>query len=167
MQWIVERLKAASRPGSIVMIASQASKHVCPGHLLSAYAASKGAVLAFSRNLAMEVATHGIRVNTISPGSVNLNHLVSQPATDVDSMLQVYRDRHEPFHRPRAARVVPILREGASSRACGQSRRLDCHAPATPIQSSVLYHRCRHTYRWRDECVNFWMGGSKKLKSER
>jgi sorbose reductase len=71
VQWTVERLKAASRPGSTVMIASQASQHVCPGHLLSAYAASKGAVLAFARNLAMEVASHGTRVNTISPGSVN------------------------------------------------------------------------------------------------
>lgn len=76
VQWMVERLKAASKPGSIVMIASQAAQHVCPGHLLSAYAASKGAVLAFSRSLAMEVAAQGIRVNTISPGFVHHERLV-------------------------------------------------------------------------------------------
>jgi len=64
----VTQLKLNRKPGSIVMIASQAAQHVCPGHLLTAYAASKGAVLAFSRNLAMEVAANGIRINSISPG---------------------------------------------------------------------------------------------------
>lgn len=50
------------------MIASQAAQHVCPGHLLTAYAASKGGVIAFARNLAIELADYNIRVNTISPG---------------------------------------------------------------------------------------------------
>ncbi|KAK9427037.1 putative short-chain dehydrogenase [Lipomyces doorenjongii] len=70
VQWVVERLKKAGKPGSILMIASQAARHVCPGHLLAAYASSKGGVLAFARNLAVELAGNGIRVNTISPGYI-------------------------------------------------------------------------------------------------
>lgn len=52
------------------MIASQAAQHLCPGHLLAGYASSKGAVLAFARNIAVELACDGIRVNTVSPGFV-------------------------------------------------------------------------------------------------
>jgi NAD(P)-dependent dehydrogenase (short-subunit alcohol dehydrogenase family) len=37
----------------------------------STYGATKGAILAFSRALAWEVAPHNIRVNSISPGSVD------------------------------------------------------------------------------------------------
>jgi NAD(P)-dependent dehydrogenase (short-subunit alcohol dehydrogenase family) len=35
------------------------------------YGATKGAIIAFTRALAWEVASHGIRVNSISPGSVD------------------------------------------------------------------------------------------------
>lgn len=52
------------------MICSQSSQHVCPGHLLTGYAGTKGFVWSFARNLAHELAPDGIRVNTISPGSV-------------------------------------------------------------------------------------------------
>jgi len=37
---------------------------------LSAYSAAKGAILALSRQLAMELAPHRIRVNTVVPGSI-------------------------------------------------------------------------------------------------
>lgn len=55
------------RGGSIVMVASVVA-HV--GFGLPAYTASKGAVLALARELAGEVAHLGIRVNTVSPGTV-------------------------------------------------------------------------------------------------
>jgi sorbose reductase len=54
--------------GSIVMICSQSAQHVCPGHLLTAYAGSKGFVFSMARSLAHELAPDGIRVNTVSPG---------------------------------------------------------------------------------------------------
>lgn len=40
------------------------------GNYATAHAAGKGAVLAMSRQLAMEGAPHNIRVNTISPGMI-------------------------------------------------------------------------------------------------
>ncbi|MFB6988200.1 SDR family NAD(P)-dependent oxidoreductase [Streptomyces sp. NPDC056178] len=54
--------------GVIVNVASSAASHGNP--YMTAYAASKGAVLGFSLSLAAEVAHRGIRVVPVSPGSV-------------------------------------------------------------------------------------------------
>ena len=58
----------ASR-GNIVNLASTAAHKGQPW--ASAYAATKGGVLAFSRALAVEYGGAGLRVNTISPGSID------------------------------------------------------------------------------------------------
>ena len=55
--------------GAIVNIASIAGLNGGPG--LTAYAASKGAIIAFSRALANELAADGIRVNCLAPGWVD------------------------------------------------------------------------------------------------
>lgn len=57
--------------GSIVLIASQSSHIALPGYRMAAYNASKGGVLMLARALAVELAPHAIRVNTISPGFVD------------------------------------------------------------------------------------------------
>lgn len=54
--------------GAIVNISSRAAERASPG--LSAYAASKGALNAFTRSLAVEGAPDGIRANTVAPGYV-------------------------------------------------------------------------------------------------
>lgn len=55
--------------GAIVNIASLAARTGgVPG--LTVYAATKGAVVSFTRGLASEVAEEGIRVNSVSPGTV-------------------------------------------------------------------------------------------------
>jgi NAD(P)-dependent dehydrogenase (short-subunit alcohol dehydrogenase family) len=55
--------------GAIVLTASLAAVKGGPG--LTAYSASKGAIVAFGRALAAELAPDGIRVNTICPGWVD------------------------------------------------------------------------------------------------
>ena len=54
--------------GAIVNIASTAGLRARAN--LAAYAAAKGGVVAFSRQLALDVAADGIRVNVVAPGSV-------------------------------------------------------------------------------------------------
>jgi NAD(P)-dependent dehydrogenase (short-subunit alcohol dehydrogenase family) len=55
-------------PGSVVFISSVVGMVGQPG--LSAYASSKGAILALTKALAMELASEGIRVNSVVPGYV-------------------------------------------------------------------------------------------------
>jgi NAD(P)-dependent dehydrogenase (short-subunit alcohol dehydrogenase family) len=64
----VPHLRAAGR-GSIVNTASLAGRRGGPG--MTAYSASKGAVIAFGTALAMELAKDNIRVNTVCPGWVD------------------------------------------------------------------------------------------------
>jgi NAD(P)-dependent dehydrogenase (short-subunit alcohol dehydrogenase family) len=61
---IPEMIKSGG--GSIICTASECAIHSCHG--LSIYSATKGAVLSFSRVVAMEYARDGIRCNTICPG---------------------------------------------------------------------------------------------------
>ena len=57
-----------SMNGSIVMIGSVAAHRASIGQYLSDYCASKGAVVALARELAVELSDRGIRTNVISPG---------------------------------------------------------------------------------------------------
>lgn len=54
--------------GVVINIASTSATHAHP--FMTAYAATKGAVLAFSLSLAAEVSADGVRVVAISPGGV-------------------------------------------------------------------------------------------------
>jgi NAD(P)-dependent dehydrogenase (short-subunit alcohol dehydrogenase family) len=65
---LVERLIEAGEPGSILFTGSLHSRTVwtCPD-----YSASKAAVAMLMRELAVELAPHRIRVNSISPGAID------------------------------------------------------------------------------------------------
>ncbi|WP_244928811.1 SDR family NAD(P)-dependent oxidoreductase [Nocardioides sp. W7] len=63
-----EAVAHLGRGGVIVNVASSAAAHGNP--YMSAYSASKGAVLAFSLSLAAELVGRGIRVVPVSPGTV-------------------------------------------------------------------------------------------------
>ena len=64
-----ERCKARGAPGSIVMVASTLG--IAPAKRTSVYAATKGAVIAMTKALAVELAPIGVRVNAIAPGIVD------------------------------------------------------------------------------------------------
>ncbi len=61
------RLIAAGRGGAVVNITSTTA-HIASLPRLSAYAASKGGLLAFTRGAAADLARHSIRLNAVSPG---------------------------------------------------------------------------------------------------
>ena len=56
--------------GSIIMVASIAAFRAVRGQMSSAYCGTKGAVKAMVPPIAVELAQHGIRINSISPGYV-------------------------------------------------------------------------------------------------
>ncbi|MBD0379804.1 SDR family NAD(P)-dependent oxidoreductase [Paenibacillus sedimenti] len=62
------RMMRQSQGGTIVHIGSNASKHALRNR--SAYGASKGAVDALTKAMALDLAEYGIRVNTVVPGYV-------------------------------------------------------------------------------------------------
>uniref|UniRef100_A0A6B0V7T1 (3R)-3-hydroxyacyl-CoA dehydrogenase n=1 Tax=Ixodes ricinus TaxID=34613 RepID=A0A6B0V7T1_IXORI len=78
---------------AIVNIASILGKGGFPG--LSAYTASKGGVIAFTKAIAVELATKGIRVNAILPGLTNT------------PMIQKYGNE---TIRERLAKMIPLQR---------------------------------------------------------
>jgi len=64
------RLIARGAPGAILNVASVAGLRGTPPEVLDAvgYSASKGALVAMTRDLAVKWARHGIRVNAVAPG---------------------------------------------------------------------------------------------------
>lgn len=62
-------LRLAERGGAVVNVSSVHAVATSPG--CAVYAASKGALVALTRAMALEVATLGVRVNAILPGAVD------------------------------------------------------------------------------------------------
>lgn len=73
----------ASGAASVINFASANAVHALEGSPALAHCAGKGGVLAMTRQLAMEGASHNIRANTISPGFIRTSaterHLASAP----------------------------------------------------------------------------------------
>ena len=68
MVQLCSRLMARTGGGSIVNIASVTAVLGSPGQ--SAYSATKGAIISFTKSAAKELASQGIRVNAVAPGIV-------------------------------------------------------------------------------------------------
>lgn len=73
------------KPGARIINLASTFAHVgSPGRV--AYSTTKGAMLAFTRSLALDLAEQGIRVNSISPGGIATERLIelfgSQEAAD-------------------------------------------------------------------------------------
>ncbi|KAK5130376.1 hypothetical protein LTR08_002168 [Meristemomyces frigidus] len=113
--------------GSIVMIASMSGSIANRGLICPAYNASKAAVIQLARNLASEWGTHGIRVNTISPGYIG--------TAMVEELFKRYPERRRDWptqnmlgklSRPDEYRGAAVfLVSGASSFMTGADLKID------------------------------------------
>ena len=68
IQAFVQHRMAVSKPGKVINISSVHEELPFPH--FAAYCASKGALKMLTRNLAIELAPHGININNVAPGAI-------------------------------------------------------------------------------------------------
>lgn len=81
---LVSRLMARNHGGSIVNIASVTAVLGSAGQ--SAYSATKGAIISFTKSAAKELASNGIRVNAVAPGIVKTERFTELYEADGDKI---------------------------------------------------------------------------------
>ena len=123
---VQKALPLFSDGGSIIMNASIASVKGLPG--LGAYCASKAALRSFARTWTLDLKQRNIRVNVISPGTIDTPILDGLPKETVDWFVSLIREA--PWADPRKSLLLSF-----SSR------------PATPVLS--LAASCSLTAAWR------------------
>lgn len=100
--------------GRIINISSGQSLGPMPGEL--AYVATKGAIEAFTRSLAAEVAGRGITVNVVDPGATDTGWMSDALKRDLLARSQ----RGRPGRPEDAARLVAFLASDAATWITGQ-----------------------------------------------
>ena len=83
---LASRFMSRQNSGSIINLASIIGIEGNPGQ--SVYAASKGAVISFTKAAAKELAPKGIRVNAIAPGIIQTNLLKDVPENKLAERVQ-------------------------------------------------------------------------------
>jgi len=110
------------RRGRIINISSVAAEHVNQGQ--ANYAASKGAINAFTRALAVELASRGVTVNAIAPGFIetDMSEAVRNKAGDMIKKIIPMRRLGQPED---IARVAVFLASADAGYITGQVLTVD------------------------------------------
>ncbi len=91
-----------ARWGRIVSVSSKAAFR--PGHKRATYAASKAAIVGFTKSLALDLAPFGITVNAVCPGPIRTSRAISTNRREYGDDLEIgFRER---------AKAIPIGRFG-------------------------------------------------------
>ncbi len=117
---MVAQAKAGDAAGSIVNITSINDSFALPDHV--AYSMSKGALAQLTRAMAIALASHGIRVNAVAPGSILTAMLQATIADPEASHMALSRTPLGRFGNPEEiARVVQFLASDAASYITGET----------------------------------------------
>lgn len=130
---------AQNQGGALVNIGSIAASMAMYG--TGAYAAAKGAVASYSRVLAVELAPHKIRVNTVAPGPVATEQLRKV----LEGPKYAERSRSIPLNRLaeplEVASLIAYLVSPAARYITGQTFTIDGGASAVGAYSYETYKR--------------------------
>jgi 3-oxoacyl-[acyl-carrier protein] reductase len=118
----IELMALKQRYGRIINVSSVAAEHVNAGQ--TNYAASKGAVNAFTRALAVEVAGRNVTVNAIAPGFIetDMSEAVRNKAGDFIKKVIPMKRVGQPDD---IARVAVFLADRATAYLTGQVITVD------------------------------------------
>jgi 3-oxoacyl-[acyl-carrier protein] reductase len=113
---------AKERYGKIIHLDTQYVD--APESNLSPYIAAKGALRAFSKSLAHDLASHGINVNMVSPGMTNTEQIA-----DVPERVRLVNAARTPLMRLATpldvAKIVTFLAKDDSNFLCGEIIRVN------------------------------------------
>lgn len=120
-------MSTQGRGGSIIFVATLTSYQATPVQNISIYSASKAALRGLIKPMAMELAPHGIRVNSISPGYM-MTDMTKMLGEQNPELIKAF-SKESMFGRmgkPEELRGVLIfLASGASSYMTGQDVLVD------------------------------------------
>ncbi len=113
---------ARQRKGRIINVSSIAADHTNPGQ--TNYAASKGAINAFTRALATELASRGVTVNAIAPGFIatDMSEAVRNKAGDIITKMIPMKRLGQPDD---IAKVAVFLASADAAYITGQVIKVD------------------------------------------
>jgi NAD(P)-dependent dehydrogenase (short-subunit alcohol dehydrogenase family) len=121
-QAVAAEIRTQQNPGSIVSISSISGMNTAPFHI--AYGTAKAAVVAMTRTMAVELASHNIRVNAVAPGvtetAASRTYTDDDPERDRKAIAMGRRGRPE-----EQAGAILFLLSDLSSYVTGQTLLVD------------------------------------------